>query len=354
MEQRIDKCVKKIKAKGLDSILISDPINITYLTGFRQAEGYLLLTSADETFYFTNFLYQEEAKKNKKWRAVVSNGKNIFKLISDKINSLNLKNTGFEAKNLPFLEYKVIQDNISKKQVNFVKTIDLIENLRAVKTGEEIELIKKSISITEETLEFTQEIFTRDMTEKDLSIEVEKFLKLKGDNHVAFSPIVAAGKNSACPHHIPKETELNKNFFLIDLGAKYHGYCADLTRTFFWYRMPPLFKGIYETLKKAHDSSIAKVKDGVKISLIDAAARDIISQKGWGKYFGHGLGHGVGLCVHEPPFISSKNDDVLKEGMVITIEPAVYIKGKFGIRIENMVLVKKDHGEILSNKIIPV
>jgi Xaa-Pro aminopeptidase len=189
------------------------------------------------------------------------------------------------------------------------------------------------------------------MTEKDLSIETEKFLKLQADNRLAFPPVVATGQNTALPHHIPTETKLNKNFFLIDLGSMHCGYCADLTRVFFWGKISSLFKKIYDAVRLSHDSAIDKIKAGVKANEVDKAAREIIEKKGWGKYFGHGLGHGIGLAVHELPYLNRKNEEILKEGMVVTVEPAIYIKGKFGVRIENMVLVKETKGEILSGNI---
>ncbi|MBU0897230.1 MAG: Xaa-Pro peptidase family protein [Candidatus Omnitrophica bacterium] len=350
MEQRIEKCVKKIKAEALDALLVSNSVNITYLTGFRKAEGYLLLTSRQELFYFTNFLYQEEARKIGGWKVIVSNGTNIFKLLSQTIKREHLRKIGFEAKELPFLEYRKIKDDLGAR-VDFLATIDLMANLRAVKTKYEISLIKKSVKISGQAFEFIREIYSETMSEKDISIEVEKFLKLKGDSELAFPPIVATGESTAFPHHFPGEKKINGNFFLIDLGSKYCGYCSDLTRVFSGSKMPSLFKKIYDIVRSAQDLAIKKIKEGIKAKEIDRQARAFIEKKGWGKYFGHGLGHGVGLSVHEPPYLNHKNDEVLKEGMVLTIEPAIYIKGKFGIRLEDMVLVKKERSEVLSGNV---
>jgi len=186
------------------------------------------------------------------------------------------------------------------------------------------------------------------MSEKDLRIEIERFLRLKGDIDLAFPTIVASGKNTAFPHHQSSNKKLSNEILLIDLGSKYYGYCADLTRLFFWGKIPILLRKIYDTVRKAQEIGIKKIKDGVKASAVDKAAREIIDKKGWSKYFGHGLGHGVGLCVHEPPMIGPNCNRILKEGMVVTIEPAIYLSNKFGVRLEDMVLVRKKKGEILS------
>ena len=232
-----------------------------------------------------------------------------------------------------------------------METKDFVENIAMVKSFKEISLIKKSIQISKEAFEFINEIIDGEMSEKDLCIEVEKFLRLKGDNEIAFSSIIASGRNTVYPHYSPSDDKIAKNSLLIDLGAKYYGYCSDLTRMFFRGKMLPLFKRIYDTVRKAQELSIKEIKEGVTASEIDKIARDYIDKKGWGKYFGHGLGHGIGLSVHEPPYLNPHSNEILKEGMVITIEPAIYYKNIFGVRIEDMVLVKQKKGELLSGNI---
>ena len=347
MKHKIKKCLSELKKLKCDALLISNPANVTYLTGFREADGYLLITASEEIIYFTNFLYQEEAKKIASWKIVPSNS-NIFGQIASVIKKLRITKVGFEAKHLPFLEYKKIKELLLREAADFVETLDLVEGIRAIKKVDEISLIRKSIEISQEAFEFVNEIYDTTMTEKDLSIEIEKFLRLRGDNRIAFPPIIASGKNSAYPHYLAGEAKLNQNFFLIDLGSKYYEYCADLTRVFFEGKIPRFFKRIYDIVRKAQKLSIDKIKEGVKAKDVDKAARQFIEQKGFGKYFGHGLGHGVGLEVHESPYLNQKNEEILKEGMVITVEPAIYIAGKFGIRIEDMVLVTAEGREILS------
>jgi Xaa-Pro aminopeptidase len=349
VKRRIRSSAKKLRELNLSSLLITDPANINYLTGFDSSDSCLLLTQDERLIYFTSFLYKEAAKKIRSWEVLVSGGRdNIFALAAKKIRQLNLKRVGFEAKKLSFLEYKTIKTYLSAWRIDLVTTADLIEKIRMIKDKKELAAIKRSIRISEEAFEFIKGIFDGTMSEKDLSIEAERFLRLRGDNQIAFPPIVAAGENTAFPHHSPGDKKIGNEFFLIDLGSKYYGYCADLTRVFLWGKMPSLLRKIYATLQKAQQESLKKIKDGVKASLVDKPAREVIDKRGWGKYFGHGLGHGVGLSVHEPPAIGPNSNETLKEGMVITLEPAVYFKNRFGLRLEEMVLVKQKKGEVLS------
>jgi Xaa-Pro aminopeptidase len=347
MKGRILKCIEKISLENLDAILISCPANITYLTGFREADGYLLLGRGAKPIYFTNFLYQYEAQRIKEFSLCVVNS-NIFQAIAKTINKLHLKRVGFEAQYLPFLEYRKIRDEIITESINFIRTFGLVESLRLIKDKKEISHIKNAVKITIEALSFAREIISAKMSEIELTVELDKFLRLKGDSQSAFAVIVASGKNSAFAHHLSGVAQLNKNFVLIDLGARYYGYCADLTRVLFWGKIPLSFQKIYDIVRKAQELCIKKIKDGISAKEVDRVAREYITQHGFGKYFGHGTGHGIGVSVHEAPAISSTSEQILKEGMVITVEPAIYLNGKFGIRLEDMVLVRKNKAEILS------
>ena len=352
MKQRIKNFSGILEKLNCDSFLVSDPDNIAYLTGFRLTQGYLLVEASGKMLCFTNFLYSQIVKSIACWQVIVSSAKNnIFDLIAGEVSKLKHKRVGFEAKKMPFLEYKTLKILLLKKNINFIGESDVIEKIRMIKTKKEISFIKKSILVSKEAFKFAKEIADSDMTEKDLSIEVEKFLRLKGDNEIAFETIVASGKNTVFPHHLSSDCKLDRNFFLIDLGSKYYGYCADLTRMLIWGKMPTLFTKIYATVRKAQELSIKKIKDGVKASEVDRAAREFIGKKGWAKYFGHDTGHGVGLSVHELPMLGPLSGEILKEGMVVTIEPAIYFKDKFGVRIEDMILVKHGKGEILSGDI---
>ncbi len=347
VKKRINACVKLLKASSWDALLVSDPVNVAYLAGFNSPGGYLLITKSADLLYFTNFLYIQAASKISLWKPVITNGRNIFTLIAEWADKVNLNRIGFEAKHLPFLEYETVREKCALKGISLSPTRDFIAKLRMLKSSQEIALIKKSVSISKEAFEFVKEIRGGGMTEKDLGIEIERFLRLKGDNQLAFNPIVAAGANSSFPHHEPGDNKIGNKCVLIDLGSKYCGYCADLTRVYFEGKISTLFKKIYDIVRKAQELSIRKIRDGVAAAAVDKTAREYIDKRGWGKYFGHGLGHGVGLAVHEPPFLNSKTQEILQEGTVITVEPAIYLPNKFGVRIEDMVVVRRKKGEML-------
>jgi len=352
VKNHLISCARQIHSQGLCALLVSEKTNIAYLTGCHELEGYLLITESSQPLFFTNFLYKDIARKYLKGCACVVTGLggNIFQSIADHIKKLHLRRVGFEAKQLPYLEYTALRSLLAPQNISLIETVDLLRKLRMVKTGREIALIKKSIAVSLEAFRFASYIRDPQMTEKDLAIEIEKFMRLKADNRPAFDTIVAAGANSCYVHHHPKEEQLREKNVLIDLGSKYYGYCADLTRMFFYSKMPILFKKIYDTIRKAQERAIAAIRDGAKISDVDRAARSCIDKGGWGKYFGHGLGHGVGLEVHEPPYLRPDNPNRLQQGMVITVEPAVYLPQRMGFRIEDMVLVGARKADLLSQK----
>ncbi|MDD5584955.1 MAG: Xaa-Pro peptidase family protein [Candidatus Omnitrophica bacterium] len=348
MKETLRKCFKKIKDLHCDALLVSNPSNILYLTGFsRHADGYLLLTREGGVFYFTNFLYAAQARGLDIWKVLVSRG-SIFALMSEQIKKLGFTRVGFEAKHLPFLEYEKLKEHLNAAAVDFSQTIDVIEEIRSVKNRTEIALIRESTLISKEAFDYAGQICRTVRTEKQLSIEIEKFLRLKGDNEIAFPTIVAGGKNSAYPHHEPKADELYKNFFLIDLGSRYCEYCTDLTRVFFEGKISPFARKIYDIVLKAQELAIKTIKAGVSCRQVDGAARRFIEEKGYAKHFGHGLGHGVGIDVHELPYLNPRNEQILQEGMIVTIEPAIYLEGKLGVRIEDVVLVGSRGCTVLS------
>ena len=350
MNKRVLSALKNIEREKLEALLLSNPVNISYLTGFRPAEGYLLISSKG-LVYFTNFIYAREARKLKIWKVDVSQS-NIFSSIVKKVHSLNIKSVGFEEKNISYLEYKKIKELFLKKHIRFVPSYGIVERMRSVKDKNEIALIKKAVDITSSGVEFIKEIMNPNTTEKYLQVEIEKLFKLKGDETLAFPPIVAFGRNTSIVHYISSENKLGNNkIILIDSGAKYGGYCADLTRTVLLDKIPLSVKKVYDIVLKASELAIKKVKEGVKADEVDKAARDFIDRKGFARYFGHGLGHGVGMSVHEEPYISPFSSETLKSGMVVTIEPGIYLPSKFGVRIENMVLVKSNKAEVLSGNI---
>ncbi|MCF7916669.1 MAG: aminopeptidase P family protein [Candidatus Omnitrophica bacterium] len=346
MKNRINRLIKILKKKDLDACFSSNQANIRYLTGIKEIEGWLLFTKAKELFFFTSPIYAKTINNLSNLKLIVIKS-DLIKTLLKEAKKLKLKKIGFSGKDLTFNLYQKLSTNLAKEQIELLPTNLLIENLRIQKDKKELNLIKKATSVSLEAFDYIEEISRQNMTEKDLSIEIERFLKIKSDNKIAFPAIVASGKNTVFPHHKPEAVAIN-DFFLSDLGAMHCGYCSDLTRIFFWGKMPSLFQKIYDTIKKAQDAAIKKIRPGRKASDVDKAARDIIDKSGFGKYFIHGLGHGVGLEVHEPPYLKPGSNAILKENMVVTIEPGIYYKNQLGVRIEDMAIVKPNKCEVIS------
>ncbi len=344
MKKRINAFSKAIKQKKIDAFILFDPANIRYLTGI-DSRGILLFTAKKEMVYFTSPIYKAYFDSFSQLKIIICKN-NLLDQIPKELKKLKVKKVGFSENKISFQDYQRINEKISTHKINFIKSNSPLEKLRSIKSSSEIKLIKKAVSVSQQALSYAEEI-SQNTTEKDLSIEIERFLRLKSDNRTAFPSIVATGKNTVFPHHDPTET-LISNFFLIDLGAMHCGYCSDLTRLFFWDKMPPLLRKAYNAIKKAQATAIKRIREGVKASEVDRAAREIIEKEGFGKYFLHGLGHGIGLEVHEKPYLKPNNSQPLKEGMVLTVEPAIYYKNLFGVRIEDMVVVNSRKCEVIS------
>lgn len=351
MNSRIESIYAKLEQENLDGLIISSPSNISYLTEFTSREAYLLL-SKKKNIYITDSRYIEEAKKNlsKDFTIKKING-SIFKLIANICRHFLLKRVGFEERHLVFGEYKKLKEELDKT-TELIPTHSLVEELRQIKSAAELVKIKKATEITIAALKFIENFISAGKREIEVAWELEHFIKYNGGQSCAFDIIVASGPNSSFPHHMTSQRRLKTNEpVLIDIGVDYLGYKSDLTRVFFLGKINIQVKRIYDIVLEASVRAIRKIKPAVSISKIDTAARQYIARKGYGGLFCHNLGHGLGLEVHEEPHISGKENSKLKTGMVFTIEPAIYLPDKFGIRIEDMVLVTEEGVEILSDSL---
>ena len=348
MELRIKNVYAKLEQEKLDGLIVSSPSNISYLTRFTSRDAYLVI-SKKETVYITDSRYTEEAKKclNKSFVIKKING-SVFRIVADVCRNLKLKRIGFEERHLIFGEHKKIKEELDKK-IDLIPTHSIIEEFRQVKSPAELEKIKKAIRITIEAIDFIKDFISPGKKEIEVAAELERFIRYHGAHACAFDIIVASGPNSSFPHHLTSQRKIKDNEpVLIDIGVDYLGYKSDLTRVFFLGKITPTVRKIYDIVLKAQNKAIRRIKSAVNINKIDAAARQYITQRGYGGFFGHNLGHGIGLEVHEEPHISAKENNKLKAGMVFTVEPAIYLPDKFGIRIEDMVLVTRKGAEILS------
>ncbi len=342
-----NKVIELLKKKKISGFLITNIINVRYLSNFTGSNGQILITK-NNLYFFTDFRYLEQSKKEVSkdfqiiiYKKFISELKNILK--KEKVKSI-----GIEAENINLKQYKEFT-----KKIDFVK-IKPIENfllsLRKVKTEEEIKKIKKAIEISERALKNCAYYIEA----KGLGITEEKFarklhfemLKL-GAEDISFPIIVLSDKNSSIVHGKPSNTPLKRNI-LIDFGAKFNGYCADKTVSIILNTKEEELKKIFNIVKDAKNFAIEKIKIGKKAKDIDKIAREYIDKKGYGKYFGHSLGHGIGLEVHENPVIAPNSKEIIEEGNVFTVEPGIYIPDFGGVRLEDVVYVSNKGIELLT------
>lgn len=345
------KYIKQILEKEkLDGVIISTVSHINYLTGFSnfskdEREAYLLIT-AKENFIFTDGRYTEAVKKQvKDFKLIEISSQNplkkILKILSSK---LHIYNVGIDEENLTVKEYKMI--NLIFKNIIPLKSF----YIRSVKTSDEIEKIKKACQIADQGFKYLLTKIKLGVSEKDLAFELEFFIRKKG-THLSFNPIIAFSNNSSVPHHQTGEAILRKKmgeFILIDMGVKYDGYCSDMTRTLFFGKATDKQKEIYKIVLEAQKIAIKFIetclKNNKKIRAkeVDKIAREYIKKVGY-PTIPHSLGHGIGLEVHEAPSLSPKSKHELKEGMVFSIEPGIYLEGFGGVRIEDLFVIEKNN-----------
>lgn len=336
---------------GCESLLVTNPINIRYLTGFvgaspEEREAYVLLTQ-NQTFLFTNALYREQAKTANATIIEISRGNPFAKVFKRRLlaklqgDSLRSYRVGFEEYDLTVAEFRKLKKEL--RGVHLVATKNRIEELRMIKREDETENIRKAAKLADECFDVILGKMKPGVTESGIAWEIESFFRKRGAE-TAFSPIVAFGKNSSIPHYSSTNNSqlTTNNLILLDFGAKINGYCSDMTRVVFFGKPKDEWKKAYETVRKAQAAALDNIHNNP-----DGIARNIIRKSGFPVY-PHSLGHGVGLAIHEQPRLSYKKRVKLRAGMVVTIEPAIYKEGSYGIRVEDLVLLTKDGIEILS------
>jgi Xaa-Pro aminopeptidase len=346
-ETRQKNCRKILGAHHLDGILFSSLENIRYLCGFTGSDGALVITQ-NESFFLTDSRYWTQADEEVKGSRIIHYKKKmegIFSLLFD----LKLMEIGFESAFLPFSAHQFLAERLANEG-RLVPLEDQLRNLRAVKDTHELALIRKAIDISSNAFLRITEILKEGVAEREPALEMESLMKHDGADAIGFDIILASGKRSALPHGKASGKRIEKgDFILIDFGSGFQGYYSDQTRTVVCGTPSPEQQKIYQIVREAHDQAIEKVNPGIPIGEVDGAARDHIRNRGYGEYFGHGTGHGIGLAVHEDPAVNSENNGLLQEGMVFTIEPGIYIPDWGGVRIEDMVLVTPHGAEVLTH-----
>jgi len=349
---KLTKLIELLNYKNIDGFFTSNPSTVQYLSkaiANRYPPRTLYFFSTKEKGYVIapKLEFEQTVKEVKNCEVLeLSMGKTIESILSEY----------FKPDSKIGIEATYISLSLAKKlKKKGIKLIDLskeISEIIAIKDSEEIEKIKKAVKITEEVLSVVRSLIKEgNYTEKEIAKECMSLLLKKGCEWFSFEPIIASGKNGAYPHAVTTDSYIENNTFtIVDIGGKFEGYCADLTRTYSKGEIDSIKEKHYEIVKNALEEAIAEVKEGIVAKQVDLKAREILKKNGLDQYFIHGLGHGIGIDVHEYPSINSLSEAILKENMIITIEPGIYLKDNYGIRIEEDVLVKKDKAEILSSK----
>lgn len=344
MNEKIRHLREKLKALNLDGMIVSNPVSIKYLSNI-EVDGLLLITRKENIFLtYSMYLEMVKATVTITDEVIVADFRDIGK---DEYENFFLfcENVGFEENYVTYKEYQYLKQKY--KINNLAETEEIIERLREVKDNEEIENIRKACEITDACFEHLKSFIKVGKTEKEIAFEIEMFFRTHGAEGLAFDTIVAVGENSANPHWIPSDRQVQMaEPILIDMGCKYKGYSSDMTRIMFIGCILEETKRVYDLVLKEQENIIDQIKEYASIKTM---AQMVESDWKLNHYtVMHALGHGVGLETHERPYITARNDTFLKENMVIANEPGIYLPGKYGIRIEDTILVTKNGCEVLT------
>lgn len=336
MNPKLQWLRNKMSSSDLQGLIISNPVNIKYLTNI-DAEGILLLTRK-ENIYITDGRYIEQVHSTLTLfdEIIVYDIHDVSK--DDYENFFMFcENVGFEEHYVTYAQYK---EFVRKYKIhNLVETEKMIEKQRMIKDEDEVHNIQKACEITDNCFSYILTYIKPGMTEKQIADEIEEYYKQRTDG-LSFETIVASGENSSMPHAVPTDRKIQeKDIITIDMGCKVNGYCSDMTRTFFVGEVPEEVKKVYELVLKNQVQTQEEFKDGANTRLLSKMVENDFKLNGYDLI--HSLGHGVGMEIHEPPYINSKSDVQLKENMIVTNEPGIYIPGKFGVRIEDTVQITK-------------
>jgi Xaa-Pro aminopeptidase len=343
-----------LKALNLDGLLLTHPPDLGYLTNFTGDDSIGLITEKD--FYLvSDFRYKEQAELEAGWlKLTIRDGKMSEALAGTVIES-KVKRVGFEANFTTVGEIDGLQTAVKNakntRPIELVPLENVMTNIRKVKDDTEVDLIRKSVGVAEEAFEAFRPEIKVGQSENYLAGLLVLELRSRGASNSSFPVIVAAGASSSLPHYRPSEALVQRDQpLLIDWGAIFKGYCSDLTRTLLLGRISPRMKEIYKVVLEAQRTAIKFLRPGVTTMQADRVARDVIERAGFGKEFGHGLGHGIGREIHELPVMrKTGGDEELRPGMVVTVEPGIYLPGEGGVRIEDVVLITHSGCEVLSS-----
>ena len=350
MSSRGARLAELVAERKLDSLLVTNLVNVRYLTGFTGSNAAVLAGSGAPAF-ITDFRYLTQAGRQVAPEFERVSGKQD--LLGDAAERMGGR-VGFEDRTMTVHQYNRLS-GLVPDGVELVPAGPVVEELRSVKDDAEIAAIHEAAKLADSMLEWIASRGVVGMTERDLAVELEQEMVRRGASGPSFPSIVAAGPSGSLPHAEPGERPIGAGEMLtVDLGCILDGYCSDCTRTFATGELPAEQREVYELVLRAQEQSLAAVRTGAHGKAVDAVSREIIGEAGHADHYGHGLGHGVGLEVHEAPRLSPLSEDTLKEGQIVTVEPGVYVPDRYGVRIEDLVVVGADGPRVLSGSPKPL
>jgi len=343
IKRRVRATGRQLKSKDIDCLVVTRPANVTYTTGFLGDDSWAIITKG-RVYLVTDSRYIEQAQKECPACKIVERTRPMAEAVAKILGRLKSARTIAVEKSASLAEFGRLKKAIKTR----LRTVaDIIENVRTIKDSDEIAAIKAAASIATRALAQTLPCIKPGITESELAGMLDLQIRKLGAKN-SFETIVAFGPNASRPHHQPGKRKLKKSdSILIDFGARYNGYCSDITRCFCLGRPTTFYKKVYDVVEKAQAAAIKKIRAGVKLTEVDAAARQVIAESSLPVY-GHGSGHGIGLEIHENPFLKPDGRGKLRAGQILTIEPGVYIPGKLGVRIEDDCLVTETGCQILT------
>ncbi len=347
--QRRQRLIRQVRDEGIDTLLVSNPINVTYLTAFSGDSSFLII-GPRRTMLVSDARFTEQLAEECPGLAthIRPPAKNVFQATAEVLAKLGVRDVGFESSHLTVADLETFTG--LAKSIRWKPGRDRVEKMRAVKDPSEVLQIRQAIGIAERAFAMFRAMLRAEDSEKDLSDQLEYYIRRAGGRCSSFPSIIAIGERAALPHAPPTDRRVGTaEILLIDWGASGTFYKSDLTRVIATRKISPKLEKVYRLVLTAQERAIAAIRPGAKAHDIDAEARTTITDAGFGQFFGHGLGHGIGLQVHEAPAVRQNSETILEPGMVVTVEPGIYLPGWGGVRIEDDVLVTPEGCEVLTS-----
>ncbi|SDM80746.1 Xaa-Pro aminopeptidase [Fictibacillus solisalsi] len=346
---KLEKLRNGFENHEIDGLIVTSAINRRYLSGFTGSSGVLVI-SEQEARLITDFRYVDQAAEQANDFEIVRHSTSIQETVAAALKEMGIQKAGFEQDHLTFAGFKTYKKYASGVGTELVPVSGLIEKLRLIKDKSEIKILKEAAQIADAAFSHITSYIKPGVTELDVSNELEFFMRKNGADSSSFDIIVASGYRSALPHGRASEKKISEGELVtLDFGAYYKGYCSDITRTVAVGEINGELKTIYETVYEAQARGMQGIRPGMTGRQADALTRDYITEKGYGKHFGHSTGHGIGLEVHEGPSLALHSEVVLEPGMIVTVEPGIYISGLGGVRIEDDAVITKEGNESLTH-----